>query len=170
MDLADILLWTFSLTIAVASFVFSVLAALNSSRANEKLTRHLQTQWTQDVASKLYSSIKYNSIQNKNLVNFLGSTDNISYRHYAHKSAQSRLPFIPTSTISSLSNTSFNDWINFYIENKLNAESIFRKIIDIKEFSSSKMIEDDIKQKLISYHEELSEIYEDILRAYVSIA
>lgn len=167
MDLTNILLWTFSLTLAVVGILFGIIASINSSKANRKVQDLISNTFVAEESQKfLFDNIKNVVTANRKTIRALKY--GITYADYSLVSSHTRLHLLSKSTIQMLSDTEFRDVTRMYLDIKDTLDRRFASIVNISNLSTKKKISESIQQELREYHQQVIVSATDIIKAYTA--
>lgn len=169
MDLANTLLWTVSLALAVIGIGFGVIASSNSHKANVAVKELIESSWISDESEKLFF---YNlkDLLNKNTQTLsLLKTEGVTYRKYSFVAGGTRLSPITIRAKQILLETEFKDIVNHYVSTKKELELFFSNVIEnFKILGTTDKIPKKKKEQLILYHKEIAKQISSIIRSYTS--
>lgn len=169
MKLADILLWTFSLTLGVLGIIFGFMAQRNSSKANAKIKELISSSWVLDESQKIFfDNIKSVSMSNKACIDLLQPEKDITFQRYATHAAQGRLIPISNQIMEIIKDTEFRDIAQTYVHTKRALDEMFVKTVggDFSILSSDKVISKKMKKDLVKYHHLVVENATAIIKTY----
>ncbi len=165
----EITLWSISLSLATFGSIFGIIAAVNSKKANKKLTELIATTWITEESEKLFFyNIKNILKENVQTLSAL-KEPNCTYHKYNQHGAYTRLNPVSKVVITSLKNTEFSELMDFYIKCKKKQDEEFALVIDNNFEILNKRIKIDIEmiEKLIKYHKHINLQSKLIMRKYV---
>ena len=171
MNLINIILWTTSITLAVAGIAFGISASINATRANKQIKELVSDQILSEEANKSFFT-KLSIINNKNrsIIKFLNLEKDVFYMDYSLKASETRMIPIPKRIEKYLMDSEYKDLTIKYIEIKYSIDENFKKIIGNYEIlSSKKNISKSRRVSLIKYHELMIFELKKIMKEYHSI-
>lgn len=167
MKLADIILWTFSLVLAVIGITFGLIASYSSTKANRKIEELILDKWIHEESKKFFfENLQDIIVANKEALISLAKTE-ATYFKYSRISTKTRM--IPQSQAFSLKakDTQFSTLSKSYQELRSTLDAKFREIFsDLSVLSQDEVIDKTHKAKLIDYHKQVITIASQIMRDY----
>ncbi|NQZ65988.1 MAG: hypothetical protein HRT99_02070 [Mycoplasmatales bacterium] len=171
MDIINILLWTFSLLLAVAGIFFGIVASINSSRANNKLKEIISDQIVSEEAQKYFFTLsKKTSTANKKVIIKLKETINFTYSEYSIDAVSTRMVPMPPRLLKHLESSEFSNLAQYYLKSKKELEIQFRDILpDLSILVEGVNIDSKEREKLIEYHIYAQQIFSNIMKGYYQL-
>ncbi|TCG10488.1 hypothetical protein [Mycoplasma todarodis] len=167
MGLADIILWSVSITLSVFSIIFAGWAAYSSSKANTRLRDTISAEWVVNETAKLFFD-QIKELQKHNAKAITKLEGEVTYKTYATYSAHTRFKIIPKVSQKVLLKTDYSELTKKYIELKKLLDQQFIEQVDLKMLSSQAHIPASVKKQLIKYHKTIAAYTREILSDYVA--
>ena len=166
----NIILWFFSLTLALTGIVFGIIASFNASKANQKITNLIAAYWIANESQKiLFEDLKQVNLHSKKILVKLKKE--LTYNQYALLSSYTRLHPIAKRVHKTLETTEYKSLIKKYLHTKRKLDLLYKKIIgDFEILNSSNFITPQKRHDLIIYHKKLIEAASSIIKEYTKIA
>ena len=171
MDLSNILLWTISLTLAVAGITFGIIASINATKANRQIKELVVDQLVAEEASKHFFEIPQSiNTANKTVLRKLRGTKEILMNDYAIMATKTRMAPMSKRVAKHIGDSEYGDLAIHYVNSKVRLDSLFREsIIDYEMLSTASKINKSLRKQLIKYHVQVSIEQEAIMKEYYSL-
>lgn len=170
MKTADIILWTFSLFLAVLGILFGIIASVSSTRANKKIEEIINNSVITDESQKyFFNHAKAIVVASKKIATYLDSPK-ATFSGYSSHSTETRFSPLPQKTRVVLSKSEYSELVDKYVQSRIFLESEFRNIFtDLSVLSERKNIDAKTKSALRDYHKKVIAQSSVILSMYAQI-
>ena len=167
MKLEDIILWTFSLLLAVIGITFGLIASYSSTKANRKIEELISNTWIHDESKKFFfENMQKIVVANKEALLELAKSD-ATYFLYSKTSTRTRMVPQSMQFVAKVKNSEFSALSQTYQEFRMVLDQKFREIFsDLSILAKEQKIDKKHKAELIEYHKEVINIASKIMKDY----
>lgn len=165
----DIILWTFSITLAIVGIVFGVIASLNSKKSNDTIKELMHQQHTQKTSRDFFlDKLKVVIKANRRAIKHLEVGD-VYYDEYNYVLEETRLPFISKNSTKVLIDGGYVEHIAKYTKVKHNLETVFADILKNNYGVLEKhiLVDDNSIVYLTEYHQSVIDFSSNMMKSYI---
>lgn len=168
MEILEIVLWTTSLTLALAGITFGIIASINATKANKQIQELVADQMVSEEASKYFYTLPQDvKTSNKWILKKLTSNRKLTYVDYSASASATRMAPLPVRIDKHLERSEYKDLALHYIDSKKRLDEEFNSVInDFSILVENKEIPKTMIAKLVKYHEKVSIEQTAILKEY----
>ncbi|MCC3161072.1 MAG: hypothetical protein K4H23_05075 [Mollicutes bacterium PWAP] len=171
MDLADILLWTFSLVLAFIGIIFGLISSINSTRALREIQNLIKKSRVTEESERLfYTNLTQSRIDSVDIVRQLRDAHmEITNWDFAMIASTTRLNPTPNDIATSLVHTQYEDILKSYRKYKTKADIKFLNITKNFNLKKDTPMSKELKLKLIDYYRWYIQVLTNLIVQYTNI-
>ncbi len=169
MSIANIVLWTTSLTLTIFSIIFAAVAAYFSNKSSNQIRETLSAEWIVTTSNKFFfDQMKSIKLANTRIINKLKTP--ISYSSYSSEASNTRFAIISSESKKILKDSIYSELTKSYVEFKQQLQKEFVEVVKLNALSSTEEIPADVRKQLIEYHKRVRLATQKILSDFVVIS